>query len=126
MVGARANRSNLYVAVRLTLAGVHATGSRSTCERVATFLEGLALDLREIALTRPPEVHSNGVVPPADAFADGREAKVRALLTIDPTASAELVYRVVGGRRAAVLKLIRAIQDDLKIPPKPPRLPILY
>lgn len=117
-------KSNIYVAVRDTLAGVRATGSRGTCERVATFLEGLALDFREIALTRGDAPEPAAV--PQDARADAREGQVRAMLSIDPAMPADLICRVVGGRRATTLKLVRAVQAELKIPPPVPRYPILY
>ena len=106
-------RSNLYVAVKATLAGVCATGSRATCERVATFLEAQALNLREIALTRavgPPDE------APADPLAEDRMARVRALLRIDPNTSAELACRIVGGKRAATLVIVQAVREELGLP----------
>ena len=107
-------KSNLFASVKASTAGVRENGSRETCERVATFLEGLALDLREIALTRP-----SGPREPNEELTDAqvseREAQIRKLLAIDSSMSPDLVCRIVGGRRRNTLEILRAVQTDLGI-----------
>jgi hypothetical protein len=108
-------KSNLFASVKASTAGVRENGSQETCERVASFLEGLALDLRELALTRPSGPQER---EPLDARYAEREERIRKLLAIDPKMTPDLVCRIVGGQRQQILVILRAVRIELGISTK--------